>query len=175
MSADFFDGQMARLAVLRFAPAEIDGHREALADLPTDVLEAAVSHALRTRTHFPVPAELRADADCVAVRPSMTPDLGRENILQQPFTITIPQIGTVVSVTKEWQYCCEDCSDCGWMTWWCGSPAPKPWMQTSRCERYWEHPGHEFVKHCACYMTNPSLVRKRDAQRRYSEAPKRAA
>lgn len=178
MTREFFDDQMARLAVLRFPPADMDAHYGALRDIPADVLDAAVSHALKTRRDFPVPAELRADADHVApsVRPVIADDEEPRDVpLAQPFTITVPEVGTLISVTREWKYYDERCSDIGWASWWCGEGSRYPWMPKAKCGRRGEHDPHEWVDHCACYETNPALVRKREAQRKYSDNPQKVA
>lgn len=176
MTRAWFDGQMARLTALKGSAADIDSHWEALSDLPGDVFAAAVGHALRTREWFPVPAELRADADHVAVRVRVAvPDEARDVPLEQPFTITVPAAGKVVSVTREWKYYDERCNDTGWASWWCGErPAGRqPWMLDGRCERRGEHGGHEWVGRCMCWDSNPALVRKREAQRKYAEEPQK--
>ena len=179
MTREFFDRQMTRLAVLRFPPADIESHWDALQDIPADVFTAAVSHALKTRRDFPVPAELRADADYVAwsVRPALEADAAtRETTLEQPFTVTIPEVGTVVSITREWLYYDDHCSDTGWVSCWCGAsdePNRKSWFEVSRCSKRSEHPPHEWVQRCACWETNPALVRKREAQRKYAVSPQK--
>lgn len=180
----WFRTQMSRLLGLKFAPADLTTHWEALSDVPVSVLEAAVTRAQKTRVDFPTPVELRTDADAVAhmVRAS-APAEDRATALPEPFTIQVPQAGTVVSVTREWRYYCEQCSDSGWYSLWCGARAvaiseqatreiAKPWQESRPCDRRGEHGAHEWVSRCACYDTNPALVRKREAAQKYAEKPK---
>ena len=54
-----FDKQMRRLAGLKFAPATLDTHWEALCDMDVEVLAAAVGVAVRQCHEFPAPAQLR--------------------------------------------------------------------------------------------------------------------
>jgi hypothetical protein len=93
--------------------------------------------------------------------------------------VTVPGAGTIVSVSREWKYYDERCSDTGWASWWCGPPEDKrraPWMELARCDRRGDHGPHEWVSRCACYASNPALVRRRDAVRQYAEpSQKRSA
>ena len=166
--------QMTRLSVLRGVPEGIDVYAEALGDIPADVFEAAVGHALKTRAWFPTPAELRLDADVVArqVRP-VEPAEDRSTPLAAPFTITVPEVGTVVSITREWKYYCETCADSGWASRWCGDAHHRAtaWQQQLHCGRSEGHLPHEWIERCPCYQTNPALVRRREAQRQYAAKP----
>jgi hypothetical protein len=172
-----FSAQMHRLAGLRFAPTDLTTHWEGLRGVPLPVLTAAVSLAQKTRSAFPTPVELREDADRVAhtvvVR---APEATREVDLEQPFTITVPQAGVVVSVTREWRYHCETCADSGWASVWCGDgPSPKPWHTLVTCARRHPHDPHGFVRACVCWETNPALVRRRAAQQQYAEKSRKVA
>lgn len=173
-----FETQMARLSGLKFRPAELQTHWEALKDIPDAVLEAAVTKAQRTRTEFPSPVELRQDADTVAhhVAP-VAAEEDRGVPLAEPFSITVPEVGTVLSVTREWRYYCESCEDGGWRSHWCGDRTAhaKPWQESGHCGRRNEHAPHEWVEHCACYETNPALVRKRAASQKFADKPGKAA
>lgn len=178
MNLNFFEQQMNRLEPLgRPSEGAMDGYFDALKDIPADVFDAAITHALKTRAWFPKPAELRVDADKVAasVRPVVDEDV-REVPLAQPFTISIPEAGTIVSVTREWKYYCDRCSDCGWASWWCGSTTvARPWYERSKCQRHGDHDPHEWVGRCACYETNPALVRRREALKKYADSPQKVA
>lgn len=179
MTIETFNVQMDRLAGLRFRPADLTTHWEALHEIPDAVLEAAVTRAQRTRSEFPTPVELRQDADQVAhhAQPIAPPE-DRSAPLAEPFTITVPEVGTIVSITREWNYYCDTCSDGGWDSVWCGdekAPQRKPWHELRICDRRGKHDPHEWVRRCVCYDTNPALVRKRDAQQKYAEKPGRAS
>lgn len=176
----WFIEQMKRLAGLKFAPADLSTHWEALSDVPPAVLEAAVTRAQKTRGEFPSPVELRQDADQVKAhaQPVASPE-DRSTPLAQPFTITVPGAGTVLSVQREWNYYCEDCSDSGWRSVWCGDrfvgedkarrEIAKPWHESRQCERRRQHLPHEWVTPCSCVEWNPELKRKRDTQQKYAE------
>ena len=174
MTRPWFDGQMARLGGLRFPPADLLTHWEALQDMPDGALEAAVTRSQKTRVDFPTPADLRQDAD-LAYRPAVDDVEDRAVELDEPVTFTVPQTGQTVTVTREHRYYCERCSDTGFASEWCGEDAPqrKPWMEFGNCGRYGAHGNHELVSQCACWESNQALVRKREAQRKYAEAPGR--
>lgn len=181
MTQDAFAVQMDRLSGLRFRPASLETHWEALRGIPEPVLEAAVTLAQRTRSEFPTPVELRQDADQVAHHArALEPDEDRSVALAEPFTITVPHVGKVVAITREWNYYCEDCSDSGWQSVWCGAattesgapmPGLKPWYARLHCERRNNHDAHEYVRKCVCFDSNPALVRKRQAQEKFAEKP----
>ena len=179
MTPDYFERQIERLRPLGAVSDEFkDGYWEALRDIPPRVFEAAIGYALKTRAWFPKPAELRADADHVAplaVLDAPLPVQTRE--LEQPFTITIPEAGIVKSITREWVYYCDACSDTGWMSFWCGAPDARrqTWIVLGRCARPQAHGPHEYVQHCACWASNPALVRKREAMRKYAAEPQKVA
>jgi hypothetical protein len=59
MTREVFNAQLKRLIGLKFAPASLDTHWEALHELPEAELEAAVSIAVKACDDFPSPAELR--------------------------------------------------------------------------------------------------------------------
>ena len=168
MTETFFNEQMSRLIGLRFVPGDMTTHWEALHDLPEEVLATAVGLAGRTRVDFPTPYQLRQDAD-LGRTATVAPEPDRTVPLDEPFTVTIPHTQSTVRITREWTYCCDDCSDGGWRSLWCGDPAQKkPWHLDRACDIPRSHPPHEWVEPCACYATNPALLRKRAAQQQYA-------
>ena len=174
MTFEVFEQQMARLVGLRFRPAELQTHWEALSDVPDGILAEAVSRAQKTRAEFPSPVELRQDCDAVShlVRPPID-DEDRGVALAQPFTVTVPGVGTVISITREWNYYCDDCEDSGMRSFWCGEVVEhvtKLWQPMLACERTKPHLPHEFVARCACWDTNTALVKKRAAQQKFADA-----
>ena len=182
VTRELFDAQMGRLIVLKGWPDSVDEHFGALHDIPADLFTAAVDQALKTRTWFPVPAELRADADMVrlAVRVPLPaedpPPEGEwiEHHIRNPFGGP----GITVRVNREWRHDCETCSDTGFASVWCGDPnAPqrKPWYELRTCDRRGAHYAHEWVRQCTCWDTNRTLIRRREAQRKYAEKPGKAA
>jgi hypothetical protein len=176
--------QLARLFILPGAPEALTEWELQLADLPPAVLAAAVTHALRTRVFFPVPAELRADADAADTFALVAPvqDRDRERALPQPFTITLPvPDGAPVSVQveREWRYDCAICSDSGWAEYWCGvRPAREGaslFLPTHRCQRLTEHGGHAWAMPCGCVEINPTIARRKAAQRqKFAQAAEKA-
>lgn len=176
MTPDFLR-QMNRLRGLRFVPADLQTHWEALNTLPLDVLEQAVSLAQRTRTDFPTPVELRTDADTAFASQRVTPaedDGTRQTPLEAPVAVEVPHTALTLTVKSTWRYDCEDCSDGGMVSVWCGASAPaKPWYFRGDCGRRQAHPDHEFVRPCPCAATNPTIQRRQAARAQYAaEAPK---
>ena len=93
--------------------------------------------------------------------------------LAEPFAITVPGAGKIIPVTREWKYYCERCSDSGWASWWCGPEdhrERRPWWSVARCERRGEHAPHEWVGKCACFDSNPALVKRREREQKFAEA-----
>lgn len=168
-----FTSQMRRLAGLKFQPATLETHWEALRDMAEPLLVAAVSRAQRECRDFPSPDELKEFAD--QLRSQVFPLIELEDRgvdLPEPVTATLPT-GKTIPFTREWVYYCENCSDTGLKTWWCGSePGRKPWIPHSVCQRSHEHWAHEWVCQCACVESNPAVKRKRESEIRM--ATKRA-
>jgi hypothetical protein len=169
----FFRGQMKRLIGLKFAPADLTTHWEALGDLPDDLVVAAVDRAQRECSEFPSPAQLMSYVD-QARRAAPVPqgeDRGVELIA--PVVIgVIPQTGTVIKAKREWRYYCEDCSDSGWRSIWCGDQTyAKPWQERGVCGRHGDHGAHEFVAVCPCASSNPDIRRRKERQ---SQATRRS-
>lgn len=175
-----FDAQIGRLIVLRGWPDHADEHFSALNDIPEPVFIAAIEHALKTRTWFPVPAELRADADVVSRRvavpldPEPEPPAGEwtEHVISCQFgSIT-------VKVNREWRYYCDTCNDGGKASRWCGDPKDaqrKPWYEIRTCDRRGPHASHEWVEACICVDVNPAIKRRKAAQlQQYASAPAKA-
>jgi hypothetical protein len=166
------------LTGLRFAPADMTTHWEALQDLPADVLTAAVTHAQKTRSEFPTPHELRQDADTVAHRVRASePEPDRSVALPAPVEIPMPAGVPPLRIEREWRDDCPVCRDTGMRSFWCGDGRRQPWLLPERCERPKAHSSHEWVRRCECYDTNPTIRRRNDAQARYavSGAQKKAS
>lgn len=134
-----FTSQLARLASLKFPPATLEGHWEALNGLRIEDLARAVGQALRECDTFPAPAELLRLADRTA--PALPPP-----------------------TRQEWRDYCDRCRDTGWWSLQC--PAVS-------CGRDFDHAPHEFVQRCACWDSNPALLRTR--QRQAQQAAHRTA
>lgn len=168
-----FREQMSRLLGLKFAPADMQTHWEALSDVPSPILEAAVTRAGRTRTEFPSPAELREDCDAVAasVRATIV-DEDRGTDLEQPVTLGTLPTGKVITAERIWKYYHDECGDIGIESLWCGEPerSRKPWQNFQHCGRSKPHGAHEWVRKCACWESNPALIRKRANEQKFAEA-----
>jgi hypothetical protein len=163
-----FQRQMQRLGGLKFAPAGLDTHWEALSDLSDAELDAAVSRAARECEEFPAPKMLRMFVDDYRRDlPVPDEDLSRETPMA-PLTIVTPY-GDTHTFTREWKYYCEDCCDTGRRSSWCGDgPSERyPWMSVARCyttncEKLRRGGyAHEWVDHCPCAYTNPAVLRKK--------------
>lgn len=165
MTRDQFDVQIGRLVVLRGWPEDIEEYWPALCDVPLQTFTDACDRALRTRTWFPVPVELRQDCDAVARRPTAVDDGPRFEDLSEATAVEIknpfggPSI--FVRVDREWTDYCDSCRDTGF--------AHRTCPET-HCGRKREHGSHEFVEPCPCRDWNPTIRRRKDAQARYADA-----
>lgn len=158
-----FERSMSRLTGLKFAPANLSTHFEALSDLTDTELDAAIGRAARECDEFPSPKMLRAFVDEHRARVEVPEeDPGRASVLDESRTIALPD-GTTLSVPREWRYYCEVCSDTGVKSFWCGDkPSARfPWLSVMRCQRRKEHLDHEWVESCPCAETNPDVQRKK--------------
>jgi hypothetical protein len=181
VNRETFDAQMGRLIVLKGWPDSVEEYFPALVDIPDDLMPDAVTHALRTRTWFPAPAEVRADCDAIRrSRPvSSLPQPkvhelaggGREVLIANPFGGEPLRL----LVTRDWTHDCEECSDTGWASRWCGEGrSGQPDVKSRHCGRtHLEHGAHEFVEKCACIDWNPTIKRRKEAQAKYSSAPEK--
>jgi hypothetical protein len=185
MTRGEFDEQLGRLVVLKGMPGDSDPYWDALRDIPLDVFRLAIDHAIRTRAWFPVPAELRLDAD--TARPS------RRSIAEHPTSYKVPLQGAVavqianpfggapinVQVTDDLRRHCETCEDTGWAKWWCGKVDERPrwpWMIRRHCGRRNEHGTHDWTEPCVCAQTNPIILRRKEmAAARFSTEPEKVA
>lgn len=176
MTRAFFDGQMKRMFGLKFPPASTDTHWEALSDLPVDVLASAVSRAIRTRIDFPVPLELRQDAD-QEYRPAPVepPNAGAD--LDEPVTVMIPRVNKPIVITREWKLDCDECGDTGWREWWCGA-RDRFVLASVRdrvCgKRHDESYAHGWAEQCPCKDWNPTIKRRNERNAKYASKPGKA-
>jgi hypothetical protein len=183
---EFFNEQMDRLRGLRFVPASLATHWEALSGMPEAALEAAVTRAGRTRSEFPTPVELRQDADQVAP-PAAALELDRSEPLPEPVELGAVQVGgnegalKLPPATRLWRYYCETCNDTGVQSLWCGANRRQPWLEIRECEAYHckaiKHGhleyGHEWMRPCVCAASNPAVRQKRERDAKYAPAPQR--
>lgn len=167
-----FEQQMGRMNGLRFAPAELTTHWEALQDVPYDLLVGAVSHAQRVCQDFPTPHELLTFVDLVKPHLAPTPhEEDRRRKLPKPITITAPWLSKPIIVTDEVVPHCATCADTGWDLQFCGTgraPADLAHLDRWKCERWIEHYSHEWARKCACFDSNPVIQLKLERQRKYA-------
>lgn len=164
-----FQSRMDRLAGLKFAPANLDTHWSALADIGEVELDAAIERAVRECDEFPSPRMLRAFIDDHRRDQPVPKEVDRSSP-SKPRTITTPW-GTSHTFSREWRYYCEECCDTGVRSWWCGeSPSKRfPHLDVVRCANdkclklRTQHGGyeHEYVSPCPCAETNPDVLRKK--------------
>lgn len=186
MTREWFDEQLGRMVMLKAMPGDSSEYWRACELIPDVVLERGVSHAIRTRTWFPTPAELLQDCDTARPRTVERPEMREVSKDAYEATIKNPFGGSDLRlmVDREWKYYCAECSDIGQRTWWCGSvedAGRKPWLMVGHCGHRgeWlmvghcghlgEHGSHEYVARCACWASNPELIRKRAADAKYSD------
>src|SRR5688572_12829409 len=108
MTREFMDVQLGRLVILRGMPGDTDGYFSALSDLPDDVFASGIDQALKTRTWFPVPAELRVDCDVVRSRtrpPENEPqyrELKTPRVFEWQSTFD-PSVKLRIPITRDWR------------------------------------------------------------------------
>jgi hypothetical protein len=167
VTRDEFDVAMLKLQVLRSSPADMEPYWEVFQHGDVEGFLRGVEQARKTRTFFPVPAELMADCDTARPVRTWEPPRTRPTALET-FTHYIPNPlpeggkGITITVDRNWKYNCEDCGDSGWLPMWCGGPAPKPWQFSASCGRRNEHTAHDWVQPCACWSSNPDVVARRE-------------
>jgi hypothetical protein len=144
-------------------------------DIPLPLLTTAVDTLLKTSVWFPTVAELREACDVARRALPLPKVVGQSLLLSAPLEVQVPGSGQRIPITREWRYHCEACSDTGWKSWWCGDAPPNPWMERGRCQRETEHLAHEWVAECQCRDSNPSVLRKREAQARMAAQRQAAA
>lgn len=165
------DQQLGRLVVLKGMPGDTDEYFSALADVPIELLAEAVSHAVKTRAWFPVPAELRMDCDAVAAHRTIAPVYPQEVALPQPRVMVLtnplnPDLSLKIAITREWRHDCDACSDTGWASIDCTGHS---------CGRRFAHGPHAFVEPCSCRDWNPTIRRHREASAKYAHAPEKVS
>lgn len=176
MTQAAFESQMSRLAGLKYPPASMQTHWEALRDMPVELLEAAVTKAQDECSEFPSPKMLKIFADAVRGRVLPVPqEQDRSQPLAVPQVIEVPQAGKVLSFTRTWNYYCEQCSDQGMRSFWCGERMIRmvgevkvdryPWLDSRDCGRHNDHGGHDWSERCPCFDSNPAVQRRIEKQR----------
>lgn len=174
MSPEHCATQLLRLMTLKGMPEDTTEYFPALSDIPELVFTEAVSHALKSRAWFPVPAELRIDCDVAASQFRSAVGARAPQVMElvgggRAVTIANPFGGPPLELTidRVWKFDCEACADSGWRSRQC--PADP-------CGRRHDHAPHEFVEPCACREWNPTIRRRNDAMgATYSQSPARVA
>jgi hypothetical protein len=153
---------MDRLGGLKFKPANLQTHWEALSDLGDAELVAAISRAQRECEEFPAPKMLRVFVDEYRGRIEVPEEDPSRAVPVEPTTFEIPEVGLKIPITREWRYYCDECNDTGMRSYWCGvgQSTRWPWMKVMHCARRNEHGEHEWVDQCQCAATNPAVLRR---------------
>ena len=165
MTRDELELQMGRMGALKGFPSGSDAYWEVFAAMSLAELERGVLKAIKTRAWFPAPSELLHDVEIT--KPAVTwehPYRVDDTAAMRYVTIT-SQFGDLnLKVYRDWKYDCTRCTDSGWASWWCGKDTKSrgEWMEPSTCGRREEHGPHEWVSKCACWGSNPTLIRRRD-------------
>ena len=157
-----FTKVMDRLAGLKFAPKNAQTHWEALCDLGDAELIAAIGRAQKECEEFPSPRMIRMFVDEYRGRVYVPEESDRSSPWTGEPEIVLPN-GARLPVTPEWRYYCEECSDIGMRSFWCGSsPSTRyPWLRVQRCGRRQAHGDHEWAEVCPCATHNPDVLRKK--------------
>lgn len=163
----WFRAHMTRLSGLRFSPADLTTHWEAMHDFPEPLLDAAVTRAARECINFPAPWTLLSFGEQARARVLPVPQEAQRGVeLAEPVVLGTLPTGLVIKATREWRYYCDNCTDSGWRSVWCGDVAEaKPWQERGVCGRGKEHGSHEFVVACPCAASNPDVQRRLERQR----------
>src|SRR5688572_16638064 len=98
MTAQAFKEQMSRLDGLKFAPATLDTHWEALSDLSPADLSAAITRAAKECDEYPSPKMIRAFVALSS--PRVGPDEDRSRPRDEPIVIEFPQAGLKLPVNR---------------------------------------------------------------------------
>lgn len=179
MTWESFEVQMERLGGLKFRPPTLQTHWEALKDMPSILLDAAIAEALKETDEYPSPRMLKVCADKVRARVlPVEQEEDRSAPITEPLTATLPT-GKVLTFGRVWKYYCDRCSDTGWASYWCGerhilpnSLDRYPWLDSARCQRHKEHGAHDWSGPCACAESNPAVLRRKE---REAQGPRRGA
>ncbi len=171
MTADHCDLQVKRLLILKGIPEDVCEYFAALSDVPDALFTMAVNHALRTRTWFPTPADLRADCDAVAVVVPITSVPQFEDLPVGARAVLVLKhpangIDIRIPITRVWRFDCERCSDTGWQS----NECP-----TEPCGRQGVHASHSWVERCTCLDGNPTIRRRRAVGAKYSRPAEKTA
>lgn len=166
MTREWLEAQLGRMVGLRNMPDHSAAYWEALSGFSEDFVAAGIAKAIRTRTFFPAPAELVQDCEQAAPRETWKaePQWARSG---EARTVHIPNPfggkGITVTVERDWTYFCTACQDSGWRSLWCGidGRTRKAWHDAATCGRDEGHLEHEWVAQCACWNSNPALLKKR--------------
>lgn len=186
MTRDDFSAAFKPLRALRGWPMDGELAKERLAifwdqfqHADAESFARGCARAVKTRTFFPTPAELFADCEMAAPRETWTAERHVADVDAQ--IVYIPNSfggeGLRLTVSKVWEYHCDDCDDGGQVSFWCGAigPTRKPWQLTVPCGNREDHTGHEYVGRCACWDRNPALIRKRALQAQHARGGKESA
>jgi len=176
-----FERELGRLACLRFPPIDLDGHYAGLKDIPLADFQRAVTLALKSRSEFPTVAELLNDADASNRKPSTVIPFPQSVELETPIKVKLPwtytdkerkafqkthgrEPNTHLSITHERAPSdCEACNDSGWEEFQCPGDH-RCGMSSCATTKY----QHGYAKKCACWDTNPVLIREREQKRQYA-------
>lgn len=146
-----------------FTEADYLAYAQMLADTPTEAVRRALA-ALQAEggRWFPTVAEILATAQQTAPRVIPGTTIARKP-LDAPVVLQLP--AGSLTVQDEQPYACEECSDTGWASFWCGPRGGgKPWHQHGICGRHREHPAHEWTGECGCRGWNSEYQQKRAYQ-----------
>lgn len=147
----------------------IDVYFAALRDVPFDTLKAGVGRTMTSSRFFPSVGEIRRACDLE--------NAGNWHKAAMP---ALPPAALPDDDPRVW-YACVMCQDSGWASHWCtGSKHEQPkraeaWVSigacgSSACARFGSRGyGHEFMKRCVCYLTNPKIRERLEARRKFAE------
>lgn len=156
---------MKPLRVLRGGPStaeDLDVYVEQFQHADLETFQRGCARALKTRSFFPTPAELFSDCEHMAPRETWKAErpTGPTKLVYLPNPFGGE--GIRIRVSEDSGHKCDECSDTGWSSAWCGErPNRQTWLRTVACGREDAHLSHEWVCPCGCWHTNPRLIAKR--------------
>lgn len=141
-------------------------YHDKLKEVPLETLQKAVGRLTSSQKFFPSVGEIREACDLVRAGTGIP-----GYVVPAPLADDDPRV---------W-YACVTCQDSGWAPHWCvGSVHVEPKQPdqfqsigtcgSHACARFGAKGyGHEFVKRCVCYATNPRIRERLEARRKYAD------
>jgi hypothetical protein len=148
----------------------IDTYFSHLKDVPIETLQEATGTLIKSAKFFPSVGEIRTSCDRV-----------HDSSFQSFSVPAVAPGGLLENTDPRLWYACVTCQDSGWASYWCrgsvdASPRhPSQYLGerscgSAACARLGPKGyGHEFMVRCACFPTNPTIVKRLAARKSYAD------